>query len=112
MIAAFIVLPALGPILAAFLVIVCWSILRTSSKDPHSTMELDCAQRISTEKLQAINKTWEEYYNLSLEGKALRLPQLASNGTSRLLTSTLFNSDVKRSSQVSFKEEPHVIAVE
>ena len=103
-----IVLPALGVVLVAFLFIVCWSIVRRSSKDPYDTEELGCAQRFSKEKLQAINKTWEEYYNLSLQRKAL--PHLGSNGTSSLLTIPFLS--VQRSSQVTFQEEPHIITVE
>lgn len=108
MVVTHIVLPALGVVLVAFLFIVCWSIVRKASKAPHDTEELGCAQRVSKEKLQTINKTWEEYYNLSLQGKAL--PHLGSNGTSSLLTIPFLS--VKRSSQETFQEEPHIIAVE
>lgn len=86
----------------------CVLIVRKASKAPHDTEELGCAQRVSKEKLQTINKTWEEYYNLSLQGKAL--PHLGSNGTSSLLTIPF--SSVKRSSQETFQEEPHIITVE
>ena len=108
MIVTHIVLPALGVVLVAFLFIVCWSIVRKSSKDPYNIEELDCVQRFSKEKLQAINKTWEEYYNLSLQGKTLT--HLGSNGTSSLLTISFLS--VERSSQVTFQEEPHIITVE